>query len=298
MTDLGEARERRRPRDSAPAPSRASSTRAPRRSSDIGTERGPGEPQRGGVRARRRAAGRSGGPGPRAGDRRLEVRELDADAHRARLEGRAMRPVQLRDPARPAAGRGSAPSPTRHRRSTRGSRAGPSGLSPAGQPREPVLRALQHGIDRRRRDCPRSRARVRLELRAQLVDDPLRLVPRDADGSSRPPGRRRSSSAARRASPARSSASRARSSASLGLALGRLDRRQRRLERLLRLGQARPGVGDERLRQAEPLGDRERLGAARAARSSAGRSASASRGRTRPRRSSPGVVWAYAFSSA
>ena len=44
-----------------------------------------------------------------------------------------------------------------------------------------------------------------------------------------------------------------------GLALGRLDRGQGRLERALRLGQARPGVGDDRLREPEPLGDREGL---------------------------------------
>ena len=43
------------------------------------------------------------------------------------------------------------------------------------------------------------------------------------------------------------------------LALGLLDRGQRRLEVALRLGQPRAGVGDDRLGQAEPLGDRERL---------------------------------------
>ena len=47
-----------------------------------------------------------------------------------------------------------------------------------------------------------------------------------------------------------------------GLALGRLDRGQRRLERALRLGQARAGVGDDRLREPEPLGDGEGLAAA------------------------------------
>ena len=50
-----------------------------------------------------------------------------------------------------------------------------------------------------------------------------------------------------------------------GRALGRLDRRQGRLERALRLGQPRAGVGDDRLGQAEPLGDREGLAAARQA---------------------------------
>ena len=46
------------------------------------------------------------------------------------------------------------------------------------------------------------------------------------------------------------------------LALGRLDRGQGRLERALRLGQARAGVLDDRSGQTEPLGDRERLAAA------------------------------------
>ena len=55
--------------------------------------------------------------------------------------------------------------------------------------------------------------------------------------------RRRSSSAVRSASAARSSAARAPVERLARLALGRLDRRQGRLERALRLGQPRPGVG-------------------------------------------------------
>ena len=47
-----------------------------------------------------------------------------------------------------------------------------------------------------------------------------------------------------------------------GLGLGRPDRREGRLERALRLGQARARVGHDRLGQAEPLGDREGLAAA------------------------------------
>ena len=45
------------------------------------------------------------------------------------------------------------------------------------------------------------------------------------------------------------------------LDLGRLDRSQRLLERLLLVGQARPRVGDDRSRQTQPLGDRESLAA-------------------------------------
>ncbi len=47
--------------------------------------------------------------------------------------------------------------------------------------------------------------------------------------------------------------------------LGGLDRGQGRLERALRLGQPRAGVGDDGLGQPEPLGDREGLAAARQA---------------------------------
>ena len=46
------------------------------------------------------------------------------------------------------------------------------------------------------------------------------------------------------------------------LCLGLLDRGEGRLEVALRLGQARAGVGDDRLGQAEALGDGERLAAA------------------------------------
>ena len=48
-----------------------------------------------------------------------------------------------------------------------------------------------------------------------------------------------------------------------GRPLGRLERGQRRLERLLRFGQPRSGVVDDLLRQAEPLGDGEGLAATR-----------------------------------
>ncbi len=46
------------------------------------------------------------------------------------------------------------------------------------------------------------------------------------------------------------------------LALGRPDRAQGGLERALRLGQARAGVGHDLAGQAQPFGDRERLAAA------------------------------------
>ena len=46
------------------------------------------------------------------------------------------------------------------------------------------------------------------------------------------------------------------------LTLGRLDRGERRLERALRLGQARSGVVDDGFGKPEPLGDREGLAAA------------------------------------
>ena len=76
---------------------------------------------------------------------------------------------------------------------------------------------------------------------------------------------RRSSSAARMDSVARDSATRARSTATGDLALLLADRRERRLERLLVLREPAARVGDDRLGQAEPLGDRERLAAAREA---------------------------------
>src|SRR4029079_6248816 len=47
-----------------------------------------------------------------------------------------------------------------------------------------------------------------------------------------------------------------------GLALGLADPCERRLERTLRLAQAGPGVGNQRLGQAESLGDGEGLRAA------------------------------------
>ena len=74
--------------------------------------------------------------------------------------------------------------------------------------------------------------------------------------------RRRSSWAAWSASVARSSAARARSSASLvAPSVARIDARVASNERC-DLGQPRAGVGDDRLGQAESLGDGERLAAA------------------------------------
>ena len=199
-------------------------------------------------------------------ERRHEVLDVDRDAHPARLERRPpAAPFERGDPALPAA-------------------------RPAARPLAELPRPLDGGLgDRRRRRRPRaggarpasaratasSRTRrgdrlalERLAGRRDLRRAGRRRSARPRSGPRGPPRRARAApvaappAAACSASAARSSAARARSSASLvSPSVARIDG-ERRLERALRLGQPRAGVVDDRLGQAEPLGDRERLAAA------------------------------------
>ena len=133
-----------------------------------------------------------------------------------------------------------------------------------GQSRQRPLGALERRVEGRRRDgLALERALRRLDLVTELVDETFRLRagcpnglvafatcaatfllghPQGVGGACLG-GPRALEGVARRA-------------------LGFPDRGEGRLERALRLGQARPGVGHDRVRQPEPFGDRERLAAA------------------------------------
>ena len=299
ISDLVEPGQRRRRRGSGSSASSASSTRAPRRSSDDATDRARSSRSSAAFgRCTRRPSRCRAALAGAVAERRHEVVGVDRDAHPARLEGHPLahraRARRSGPPSRPT---GCAPA--RRAASVRGSTAGSAtgaglGLGQRGRGRASARATAV--VEGRRGD---RLALERLARRADLGPQVRRRSARPRSGrrataSSRSRrARRRSSWAARSASAARSSAARARSSASLGLALGRLDRGERRLERLLRLGQPRAGVADDLLGQPEPLGDRERLAAAgQADRQAVGRADSVSRSNSTAALRAAGVVWA------
>ena len=172
--------------------------------------------------------------------------------------------------------------------------------SPSGSRPELLLRASDGFVEGGRGDrLALERGARGADLVAQALDDPLRLCPGRPDGLV---------AFAPRPTPLLLGEPQRVGGAYVGgarpvergvrLAFGRLDRRQGRLERPLGLGQSRAGVVDDLLRQAEPLGDRERLApAGQADRQSVRRrqrlEVELDRGVACAR-----VVWAYALSSA
>ena len=252
----------------------------------------PIQPQRRGIRVARRAdaprpaaptaaAGRAPAPGRRARPRRACRRPPGSPA------GRPCRGRRCGPPSHP-----SGCAPGRRPATSRGSR---SAAARAGRPRLPGSRSAMAsarltaassdaGGDRLALERPARRGE--LARRSSTTRSASSRAARTCSSRSRR-ARRRSSSAVRSASAARSSAARARSRASLVSPSVALIGGQGRLERALRLGQARSRVLDDRLR-AGPAARRSRTpGCRRAARSSGGRSATASRGRTRPPRCAP-----------
>ena len=174
-------------------------------------------------------------------------------------------PLERRDPALPAAASGSVPARRAARRAARPAAADRLGRLGRREAAERLLGAGDRGVEGRRghrlalerlRRSPATSSRGSSTSRSASA-----RAARTASSRSRRARRRSSSAVAQRLGRAR-----------LGgpgplerlarLALGLADRGERRLERALRLGQARAGVGDDRLRQPEPLGDRERLAAA------------------------------------
>ena len=205
--------------------------------------------------------------GPRHRARRAGTRSSTATVTRmpADLERRPpAAPLERRDPPLPAAGPAARPLPDPPRvrfRPARGRRRRRLG---SGRRPSVALGALDRRVEGRRGDASRARApaRRRTDLVTQVVDDPFRLRAR------RP---HRLVAFAACAAPFLVGDPQRFGGAQLGgpraverlarRALGLADRGEGLLERPLRLGQARPRVGDDRVRQPEPLGDREGLAA-------------------------------------
>ena len=238
---------------------------------------GPLEPKsrrrssrRAGARARRRRppASASGSPVARGRASRLEVVERDADPHPAGLERRPLaRPARAPRSGPPSRRSGSAPA-RRRCHVVRPARPAPARGSAGGRRAAGASWRLgpgDGGVERRRRDgLALERLAGRLDLVAEVGDEPLRLGPGGADrarraraargGAPRRPSRRASAARARPPGPARaprSSRPRSRGSgrASPRTPAGSRDRRDRASATIA-------GV------EPEPLGDRERLAAA------------------------------------
>ena len=180
---------------------------------------------------------------------------------RASPAARRARAPRRGPPSRPT---GSSPAPPPATRATTGSATGASGGDSGRRP-ELRLRPGDGRVDRRRRHG------LALERPARRRGPRRAGRRRAAPPPSGPPARPRPARAAPGAAPRRRLAERL-GRPLLGrlgtverlarLALRLADPRERLLERPLVLGQPRPGVGDDRRVEPEPLGDRERLAAA------------------------------------
>ena len=194
---------------------------------------------------------------------RDEIVDVDHDPDPTRFQDRAAATaLQGGDAALPAAGQAAcpiaeAPRPRRGRRGRAASRPRAAGASRRLRPARAASIAGAVIVSRWSASADRS------DLVAQPIDDPVGLLARARhDLVAFTPGL----AALLGCLPQRFGAADLRRAGAFErlarLALGRLDRGQGLLERTLRVRQARAGVRDDPVRQAEPLGDRERLAAA------------------------------------